>query len=530
MPRPDLSSLDVAYRRMPLLAIGKDIYCDSRLIISKLESLYPASALKPPTSADDGIRKLFETWTVDGGIFANAVKLMPYWLPGSFLSNKAFVDDRAQLSGRRMTAEVMEAGRPDGLQHLRLALDVLETTFFADGREWILGTKELSLADLDAVWPFEWLIVDPFMKGALSEEHINDGIYPRTFAWVRRFMGEVEKKKHQAPRPTTLDGEAMSSKVLNSSMTPEATKFDSDDPLKVQAGDQVQVFPSDYGQNNKDHGTLLGLSTHEVVIRNKKGLHLHFPRWNFRIQKLPSNPPTPKMQRIPKMRLLYHHASPYTRKVLILAHELNLAKNMTLEKVVVCPIPFAGWSDNNNDVAAFNPLAKIPCLISQDIPDGIFDSRVICEYLCSLAPAKPHDKDTSHWRLRTLHACADGIMDAAVLITYETRIRKQRGLYFDEWVQGQKDKILRALDRFEGAVKEGVLPDPGSGPASVDEVAVAVATALAGQMGHVGLEWGEGRPRLVEWMGRWEKRRSFLETPPTEEWAVEGEGKSSSKM
>lgn len=79
MPRPDLALLDVGYRKMPLLAIGRDVYCDSRLIISKLEKLYPNSTLAPATLAEAGVRKLFENYTVDGGIFANAVKLMPYW-------------------------------------------------------------------------------------------------------------------------------------------------------------------------------------------------------------------------------------------------------------------------------------------------------------------------------------------------------------------------------------------------------------------------------------------------------------------
>ncbi|KAF2131843.1 hypothetical protein P153DRAFT_429100 [Dothidotthia symphoricarpi CBS 119687] len=533
MPRPDLSSLDVAYRRIPLMAIGKDVYCDSRLIISKLESTYPNSTLAPATSADAGVRKLFESWTVDGGIFINAVKLMPYWTPGSFLSNEAFVDDRAQLSGRRMTAELMKAGRPNGLQHIRQALDMLENTFLADDRKWILDTKEPSLADLDAIWPFAWLILDQFMKGALSEEHINETIYPKTYAWVRRFMVEVEKGKGRSPEPNTLDGKIMSNRILGSSTSPEVTTFIVNDPLMVQAGDEVEVFPSDYGQNNKDRGTLVGLTTHEVVIRNKKGLHLHFPRWNYCIEKLAPDVSIPasisSVEKVPKMRLIYHYASPYTRKVFMLAHELGLAKHITLEKVVVCPISFPGWSDNNDDVAKFNPLAKIPCLVSDDVPGGIFDSRVICEYLSSLAPIKPK-KDANYWQLRTLHACADGILDASVLVTYEERIRKERGLYFDEWVQGQALKISRALDRFESAANEGVLPVPGTGPASVDEIAVAVALVVTEKMGYLGVKWREGRPKLVEWMSKWEGRGSFLETPPSKEWTIKEDAGGSSKI
>jgi glutathione S-transferase len=131
MPREDLALLGVGYRKIPVMVIGKDVYCDSRLIISKLESLHPNSALSPSTPTDIGIRKLFESWNIDGGIFANAVKMIPYWQEASFLSSEAFVDDRQKLMGWRFTAESMEAGRPGGVQHLQQAFEMLETTFLA---------------------------------------------------------------------------------------------------------------------------------------------------------------------------------------------------------------------------------------------------------------------------------------------------------------------------------------------------------------------------------------------------------------
>lgn len=154
MPRPDLASIDVNYRRIPVMAIGRDVYCDSRLIIAKLESLYPNSALTPRTPTEVGIRKLLENWTIEGGVFWNAVKMMPYWTPNGLIQDKAFLDDRERLTGRRMTTKHMEANRPDRLQHLRQAFDILETTFLADGRKWILGGDEPTLADIDAGWPF----------------------------------------------------------------------------------------------------------------------------------------------------------------------------------------------------------------------------------------------------------------------------------------------------------------------------------------------------------------------------------------
>lgn len=477
---------------------------------------------------------MFENFSVDGGVFANTVKLMPYWAESGMLQNKAFLDDRQKLSGgRRMTKEAMEAGRPDGLQNIRHVFDLFETTFLADGREWIMGTKEPTVTDIDAVWPLEWMIVDRNMKDCLPEEFINDRIYPKVYAWVRRFMAKVEESRNTSTAPTTLDGETMASRTLSAPSKIDDIGFIKDDPLGFQKGDEVRVFPSDYGQVGVSQGVIAGLSTVEVVIRNDKGLCLHFPRWNFSIKKASSDlfiaSPSVSQKQIPKMRLIYHPASPFTRKVFMLAYELDLTKHITLQKVVVCPVPFPGWSDNNGDVSVYNPMTKIPCLIPDDVPDGVFDSKAICEYLENLA-AINRNKDKKYWQLRTLHACADGMMDAAVLIAYEVRIRKEQGLLFEEWMEGQRQKILRGLDRLESAASSGILPEPGNAPASADEVAVAVATAMTSQMGYLGIEWTDGRPKLKEWMRKWEMRPSFEKTPPTKDWGVSVDVKSASKI
>ncbi|PVI00699.1 hypothetical protein DM02DRAFT_385389 [Periconia macrospinosa] len=88
------------------------------------------------------------------------------------------------------------------------------------------------------------------------------------------------------------------------------------------------------------------------------------------------------------MRLIYHHGSPYTRRVYMLALELGLAQHIEFHKLVVCPVSIPGWSDKNKNSTAYNPMGKIRCLVTKDIPDGLFDSRMICEYLDSLAVVK----------------------------------------------------------------------------------------------------------------------------------------------
>lgn len=519
MPRPDLASIDVNYRRIPVLSLGKDIYIDSRLIISTLEKTYPNSSLKCATPDEEGVSRLLENWSIDGGIFSRAVQLMPYWNAASALQDKTFVDDREKLSGRRMVAEQMEANRPDAVQHMRQAFELVEGTFLADGRDWVLGGNEPSLADLNAVWPFAWLIIEPAMRGALPKELISEESYTKTFAWVHRFMDLAKKRKGDMQKPEKLDGERMRDRILTASSSAVDTDFIHNDPLNLERGSEVEVFPSDYGQGHKDRGPVVGLTTKEIVIRNAKGLHLHFPRWNFRINKVTSSIPSSvtKTPKIPQMRLIYHPASPFSRKVYMLALELGLGPHIELQKVVVCPVDIPGWSDNNQDVAKYNPMAKIPCLTTEEVPDGIFDSRMICEYLSNLARVK-EAKDKQYWQMRSLHSCADGIMDAAVLITYELRIRKPRGLKFDEWIEGQKAKMQRVLDRFEAAAKEGLLKKPSERKAAtVDEVAVATAVTVAESFFP---NSNTPRPSLVDWMKVWRERQSFLDTPTDKDWTA----------
>ena len=149
MPRPDLAALGVQYRRIPVLAIGRDIYCDSRLILEKLEELYPDGALGAGPNENDAkaLEKLLDIWMTDGGVFARAAELIPPDTP--MTSDSKFIADRQDFTGRSWAKENMMRKRKEALAHIKLAFNLLETTLLADGRKWILGdTEEPTLADI----------------------------------------------------------------------------------------------------------------------------------------------------------------------------------------------------------------------------------------------------------------------------------------------------------------------------------------------------------------------------------------------
>ena len=48
MPKPDLVELTGGYRRIPVLQVGADVYCDTHLIARVLDELHPSPPLSPP--------------------------------------------------------------------------------------------------------------------------------------------------------------------------------------------------------------------------------------------------------------------------------------------------------------------------------------------------------------------------------------------------------------------------------------------------------------------------------------------------
>lgn len=216
------------------------------------------------------------------------------------------------------------------------------------------------------------------------------------------------------------------------------------------------------------------------------------------------------------MRYIYHPFSPYCRKVYVLALELGLADSITLEKVVVAPVPYPGWSDNNLDVsAAGNPLAKIPTLVVdfEGGPVGLFDSKVICEYLLTKAGQLDREglDERTKWQEKAIHAGCDGLTDAEILVIYEERLREDKQLYYKTWVDGQREKVMRGLDLLERMAKEGVLRKRKHNESiSLAEIAAAVTLDF---MDLRKVDWRASRNALQQWYESIQGRASFIQAP-----------------
>ena len=129
------------------MSIGRDVYCDTRLILKKLEEQYPKDALGASKPNEKAIEKLLEKWCIDGGVFARAAQLIPPEIP--LLNDPKFVKDREEYTGRSWAKSNITKMRPEALAHMREMFDFLETGLLADGRDWILKTQSPSLADIE---------------------------------------------------------------------------------------------------------------------------------------------------------------------------------------------------------------------------------------------------------------------------------------------------------------------------------------------------------------------------------------------
>lgn len=199
------------------------------------------------------------------------------------------------------------------------------------------------------------------------------------------------------------------------------------------------------------------------------------------------------------MRLFHSPTSPFVRKVMVTLHETGQAADVTLVPAMGTPV------DPGSMPLGQNPLGKIPALERDDGP-AIYDSRVICRFLDDRARANLYPSPRQ-WEVLTLEATADGIMDAAVLMVYETRVRPEENR-FAPWVDGQWAKIGRALDALEQRWLSHL-----NGPLDMGQIAVGAALGYL-DFRHADRGWRSGRPGLAAWAAVFAERPSMVATRP----------------
>ncbi|MDR1162762.1 MAG: glutathione S-transferase [Candidatus Accumulibacter sp.] len=201
------------------------------------------------------------------------------------------------------------------------------------------------------------------------------------------------------------------------------------------------------------------------------------------------------------MKLIGSRTSPYVRKVCI----------VLAEKKIDCDFEVQSPWDAGTTVPDFNPLGKVPVLILDD-STVLFDSRVIVEYIDSIAPNNKLMPDSNRERAETKCWCAlaDGICDAAAAIFVERK--RPAAQQSEEWVARQKEKIVRSLKYMSTLLGAENKWCNGTHYSLAD-----VATGCA--LGYLvfrfpEITWGEDYPNLAQLYDRLMKREAFVETLP----------------
>ena len=201
------------------------------------------------------------------------------------------------------------------------------------------------------------------------------------------------------------------------------------------------------------------------------------------------------------MKLHWSPKSPYVRKVMVCAHELDLLPQLELVRSV------AAMQKPNARLMLDNPLSKIPTLV---LDNGfvLFDSAVICEYLDDLAnrsegslfPAQGHDK----WQAQRWHAFGDGLLDALILWRNERERATPLAPLVDAFAL-KTEACLKQLDDEALALADT--------PLSIGHIAIGCALGYLDYRFDT-LAWRTSAPRLAEWFAELCKRPSFQATRP----------------
>ncbi|OCT49219.1 glutathione S-transferase [Cladophialophora carrionii] len=266
MPRPVLADLGITYRRIPVNAIGRDLYADNHVFLEAVQSAFPEKAAALAKSPADHAYEAFGYRT-----FWICLPLVP-----EKLMSEEFLKDRAELFSVFNRPDYKQL-RPSALAEFRQTLDLVEKDFLAQG-PWIGGEK-CSIADIHASWMIKFVLQTLDVK---NEPGFSERDFPKVHAWVNGLP--LHTAENDAEK---ISADEAKQAILSSAYAAKDTGIDSADPTGLQAGVRVVVGTTDDATpgGRPQEGKLVGLSRNEVVIELENGIRMHFPRLGFVVKK-----------------------------------------------------------------------------------------------------------------------------------------------------------------------------------------------------------------------------------------------------
>jgi glutathione S-transferase len=260
MPKPDLVALTGGYRLTPVLQIGADVYCDTKVIARRLEEEKRTPTLYPSGYAaiERSLSFWGETLFIDIVTIGAGLEIFP----------ADFVEDRARMVPGGFDVGLAKLIMPSKFDDLRAKLDLIERQL-SDGRPFLLGDAP-SLADLSVYHPIWALRTIP-----------DAGILLDGLSQIPPWMEQVAKLGHGG-RSEMESSEAI--EIARRATPTTKPGIAAGDPNGRHPGDRVQVFPEAYGRDPV-RGELVFADAHQIAIRRHDErvgeVVVHFPHEGY---------------------------------------------------------------------------------------------------------------------------------------------------------------------------------------------------------------------------------------------------------
>lgn len=269
--RPELFQMTGGYRRLPVLQIGADLYCDTQCIFRELERRAPEPTFFP--NNDAGLPFAISRWT-DGAMFELAMRVS--FAPITDSLPPALVADRTRLYlGPNGDFKREVADLPHTLAQLRAQLGWLEEKL-SSGSDFVLG-NQAGLADLLA-WFIIWFLRgrNPGADQLLAE-------FPMLEGWEQR----MKSIGHGASSPMT----PIEALAIAKTVQPESAALtDPRDPQHLEPGMRVAITPLTDSGDSPIEGLVRSFDRDSISIgRHHEAcgdVAVHFPRVGYRVTVL----------------------------------------------------------------------------------------------------------------------------------------------------------------------------------------------------------------------------------------------------
>jgi glutathione S-transferase len=261
MPKPDLIPLTGGYRRIPVMQIGADVYCDSQVILAELEARHPDPPVVQP---GDWAVNLWADRLWFGATVAVVFGEIGENVPAEFIA------DREKLSGRPFDIAAMKAAAGPMKAQWTAHAATIERGLM--GGSDFLGGARASLADVAAYMNVWWLT-----GAARAQADKLLASLPRTRAWAQRMRAIGHGRRSEMTPAEAL----AAARRAEPAPSPD---HDADDPSGLSPGEEVAVMADDYGRD-PIRGMLVAAAPDRIVIQREVSelgwVNVHFPRLGY---------------------------------------------------------------------------------------------------------------------------------------------------------------------------------------------------------------------------------------------------------